>query len=171
MKIGILSDTHSYMDDRIIHHLKNCDEIWHAGDFGSIEVADKLAALKPLQGVYGNIDGGVLREAYAENNVFETAGCKILLRHIVGKALVYNQRTQDLIKAHKPKILVCGHSHILKVVYDKKNDLLFINPGAAGISGFHNVRTLIRLDIDKGNILNAEVVELGPRTKKVVEEI
>ncbi|MFI5204140.1 MAG: metallophosphoesterase family protein [Flavobacteriales bacterium] len=164
MKVGILSDTHGYLDDRILHFLEPCDEIWHGGDIGSAEVTDRLAALKPLRAVYGNIDGGILRKSFPENNFFEVSGVAVLITHIVGRALSYDLRVRELIQLHKPKVLVCGHSHILKVAFDKKNDLLYVNPGAAGTHGFHKMRTLIRMDIENGTVVNAEVVELGPRS-------
>jgi uncharacterized protein len=164
MKIGILSDTHSYLDERILHFLEPCNEIWHGGDIGNPEVTNRLAALKPLRAVYGNIDGGELRKTFPEDNFFEVAGVRVLITHIAGKALSYNPRVRNLIQQHKPNILVCGHSHILKVIFDKKNNLLHVNPGAAGVHGFHKVRTLVRMDIENGNITNAEVIELGPRS-------
>lgn len=165
MKVGILSDTHGYIDERILHYLESCDQIWHGGDIGTEEVTNRLAALKPLKAVYGNIDGGNLRLSFPENNVFEAEGMKVLITHIAGKALSYDARVRNLIKEHKPGILVCGHSHLLKVMFDKPNNLLFVNPGAAGVHGFHKMRTLVRMDIENGKVVNAEVVELGPRGK------
>jgi hypothetical protein len=165
MKVGILSDTHGYIDDRMLHYLQPCDEIWHAGDIGTLEVTNQLAGLKPLRAVYGNIDGGNLRKEFPLDNVFELQGVKVLITHIAGKALSYDLRVRELIKLHNPKILVCGHSHILKVIFDKKHNLLYVNPGAAGVHGFHKVRTLVRMELENGNVKNAEVVELGERGK------
>lgn len=166
MRIGILSDTHGHLDDRILHHLQDCDEIWHAGDIGNISVTDQLAQFKPLRAVHGNIDGGPARMQFPEDLVFTCEGMKVFMTHIAGKPTSYNQRVRDLLKMHRPQILVCGHSHILRVEFDKKNQVLFINPGAAGIHGFHKVRTLVRLTIEKGEIKAADVVELGARAGK-----
>lgn len=160
-KIGILSDTHAFLDERVFVHFKNCDEIWHLGDFGSVEVADKLLAFKPLKAVYGNIDGAELRSMFPLHNRFMCEGVDVWLTHIGGYPGNYAKEVRPELRKNPPKLLVCGHSHILKVLYDKKLNLLHINPGAEGKCGFHKVRTLIRLVIDGTDIKDLEVIELG----------
>lgn len=162
-KIGLLSDTHGYIDDRIIRYLSECDEIWHAGDVGSEAIIDTLAALKPLRAVYGNIDNARMRRILPEVLQFEVENSKILITHIAGYPGHYNRAAMEAIRAYRPDVVVCGHSHILKVMYDKALHHMHLNPGAAGVHGFHLVRTLLRFCVDKGKILNAEVVELGKR--------
>lgn len=139
--------------------LAPCDEIWHAGDFGPVETADKIASFKPLKGVYGNIDGGVMRRMFSEFNLFETDGVKILITHIGGYPRHYSPKALQHIHVSQPKIFIAGHSHILKVIYDPIYDLLHINPGAAGCYGIHKVRTAIRFDIENGEIKNMEIGE------------
>lgn len=159
-KIGIISDTHGWLDIPVMNALDKCDEIWHAGDIGSEEVYDKLAAMKPLRAVYGNMDGGNLR--YVMLRQFEFFHCEevpVLLTHIGGYPNRYAFEAHQKIVACRPKLFVCGHSHILKVQYDKYLNMLCVNPGAAGMSGQHLVRTVIRLEIDGANIQNLEVVE------------
>ena len=165
MKIGLLSDTHGYIDDRILHHLSNCDEIWHAGDIGTVEVSDRLEGFKPLRAVYGNIDGDKLRRIHPVEQHFVGDGITFWMTHIVGRPGRYSKGIPELIRRRKPDVLICGHSHILKVTRDPVFDLLYINPGAAGVHGFHKTRTLLRFDIKEGKITNMEVVELGPRAK------
>ena len=160
MKIGIISDTHGVFDDVLMEFLSPCDQIWHAGDFGSVEVADKIAAFKPLKGVYGNIDGGVMRRMFSEFNLSEVEGAKVLMTHIGGYPRHYAPKALQHIHVAQPKIFVAGHSHILKVIYDPIYNLLHINPGAAGIQGFHLVRTALRFRIDQGRIHSMEVFEL-----------
>ncbi|MDL2320336.1 metallophosphatase family protein [Alistipes sp. OttesenSCG-928-B03] len=164
-RIGIISDTHGCFDDRLRRFLADVDEVWHAGDFGSIEVADTIAAFKPLRGVYGNIDGGTTRIVYPEVNVFECEGVRVMMTHIGGYPGRYDPRAYAQMKRSRPGILVAGHSHILKVQYDRTNDLLFINPGAAGLSGFHKVRTAVRLSIDGADIRDLEVGEWPRNTQ------
>ena len=144
-KIGILSDTHSYWDDKYLHYFEPCDEIWHAGDIGSVEVAEKLAAFRPFRAVCGNCDGGDLRLMYRE------------LNHPGN----YDPSVRSTLFANPPQLFVAGHSHILKVKYDKTLNLLHINPGAAGIQGWHKDRTLIRLTIDGKEFKDLEVITLG----------
>ena len=158
-RIGVLSDTHSWWDEKYARHFADCDEIWHAGDFGTVEVADKIAAFKPLKGVYGNIDGGVMRRMFAEVNLFEVEGVKVLMTHIGGYPRHYAPKALQHIHTAQPKIFVAGHSHILKVIYDPVYDMLHINPGAAGKYGVHTVRTAIRFDIEAGEIKNLEIGE------------
>ena len=162
-KIGLLSDTHSHWDDKYITHFNECDEIWHAGDIGSIEVAEKFEAFKPFRAVYGNIDGQDLRQVYPENNRFTVEGVDVLMTHIGGYPGRYDPRIRSTLFAKPPKIFISGHSHILKVMFDKKIQTLHMNPGAAGIYGFHQVRTLLRFVVDDGDIRDLEVIELGKR--------
>jgi len=165
MKIGLLSDTHSYLGEKVFHYFEEVDQIWHAGDVGDEGVLVKLRAFKPLIAVWGNIDGDILRKSHKEDEIFEHEGVKILMTHIAAKPPKYNPRVRALIEEHRPKLLVCGHSHILKVMMDKENDLLYMNPGAAGKHGFHKVKTLMRFTLEKGDIKDLEVIELGPRVK------
>lgn len=160
-KIGLLSDTHSYWDDRYITHFGECDEIWHAGDIGSSELAQKFEDFKPFRAVYGNIDGQDLRQAYPEVNRFTVEDVDVLMTHIGGYPGRYDARIRSALFAKPPKLFISGHSHILKVMFDKKIETLHMNPGAAGIYGFHKVRTLIRFVLDKGDIRDLEVIELN----------
>jgi putative phosphoesterase len=159
-RIGLLSDTHSYIDDNILKHFDNCDEIWHAGDFGNIEVADRLAAVKPLRGVYGNIDGGDLRKTFPEHLRFKVEGINVWMTHIGGYPGRYNPAIKSEIYTKSPQLFICGHSHILKVMFDEKIKCLHINPGAAGKQGWHKVRTLIKFCITDEKIHTLEAVEL-----------
>lgn len=163
MKIGLISDTHGYLDPKALKHFKEVDEIWHAGDIGTMEVLDELRSFKPTVAVWGNVDGGKLRLECKEGEIFERGGVRVLMTHIANKPPKYNPKVLDYVKQYKPKLLVCGHSHILKVMPDKANNLLFMNPGAAGKHGFHKVKTLLRFEVADGIIQNLEVVELGPR--------
>ena len=163
-KVGILSDTHGYIDDRILHYFNDCDQIWHAGDVGTVDVIERLEATgKKIVGVYGNIDNQKIRTIFPEEQFFTVENKKVLLMHIAGYPGRYNKRAFHLIKRLQPDILVCGHSHILKIQYAKDLQLLHINPGAAGIKGFHKMRTIVRFVIDGNNIKNMEVIELGKR--------
>ena len=159
MKIGVISDTHNTFDTLLEEFLAPCDEVWHAGDFGSVEVADRIARFKPLRGVYGNIDGGVLRRMYNDFTLFEVEGVKVLMTHIGGSPRHYSPKALQHIHISKPKLFIAGHSHILKVIYDPVYDLLHINPGAAGKYGIHTLRTAIRFDIEAGEIKNLEIGE------------
>lgn len=159
MYIGIISDTHCHFDDCLRRFLEPVDEIWHAGDFGNTETLLKIEAFKPLVGVYGNCDGTLIRQRAPYTQVFEREGKKILMMHIGGYPGRYDYKAFQLINAHLPDIFVCGHSHILKVINDTKYNMLTINPGAAGIYGFHQVRTAIRFHIDNGRIHDMEVGE------------
>jgi len=161
VKIGLISDTHSYLDDAVFKHFENCDEIWHAGDFGSIEVAGKLAAFKPFKGVYGNIDGGDIRKTYPENMRFKCENVDVWITHIGGYPDRYSPLVKPEIYTNPPQLFICGHSHILKVIYDKKISCLHINPGAAGKQGWQKVRTLIRFSIDDDKIKDLQIIELG----------
>lgn len=160
-KVGLLSDTHGYWDEKYLQYFEECDEIWHAGDIGSVEVAQRLAAFKPLRAVYGNIDGQEIRALYPQALRFTVDGAEVLMKHIGGYPGNYDSSIRGSILVRPPKLFISGHSHILKVKYDKTLDLLHINPGAAGISGFHRVRTLVRFTIDNGTFKDLEVVELA----------
>ncbi|MES2110282.1 MAG: metallophosphoesterase family protein [Bacteroidota bacterium] len=161
VKIGLISDTHSYLDDAVFKHFENCDEIWHAGDFGSIEVADKLAAFKPFKGVYGNIDGNEIRQTYPEHLRFKCENMDIWMTHIGGYPDRYSAQVKPEIYTNPPQLFICGHSHILKVIYDKKISCLHLNPGAAGKQGWQKVRTLMRFAVDDDKIKDLQVIELG----------
>lgn len=159
-RIGLLSDTHSYLDDHILKHFDNCDEIWHAGDFGNMEVADRLAALKPLKGVYGNIDGRAVRQTFPEHLRFNCEDVEVWMTHIGGYPGKYNPAIRNEIYTKPPRLFICGHSHILKVMFDSKINCLCINPGAAGKHGWQKVRTLIKFCVSDEKIHTLEAVEL-----------
>ncbi|MFD2742633.1 MULTISPECIES: metallophosphoesterase family protein [Sphingobacterium] len=163
MKIGLLSDTHSFLDDAVFYHFDGCDEVWHAGDFGNREVADKLAAFKPFRGVYGNIDGTDIRQSYPENSRFTCEEMDVWMTHIGGYPGKYAPAVKTEIQSNPPKLFISGHSHILKVQYDPRLQLLHLNPGAAGKQGWHKVRTLMRFDIIGDRVENMEVIELVGR--------
>ncbi len=164
-RIGLLSDTHAWWDERYLKHFEQCDEIWHAGDIGSVEVAEKLAAFRPLRAVYGNVDGHELRLMFPEVLRFEVEGAEVLMKHIGGYPGKYDPSIRNTLLINPPKLFISGHSHILKVKYDDRLGLLHINPGAAGTYGFHKVRTLVRFEIDGGKFQNLEVIELGMEIK------
>lgn len=163
MKILLLSDTHSYLDEAILKYVKLADEVWHVGDIGEITVTDTLKKIKPLRAVYGNIDGTEARAEFPLDNRFVIDGLDVWMTHIGGYPNKYNPRIKEMIKENPPKLFISGHSHILKVQYDQKLQLLHMNPGAAGKHGFHQVRTMLRFEIVKGEITNLEVIELGNR--------
>lgn len=158
-KILLLSDTHSYIDDDILKYVKQADEVWHAGDIGDLQVTDALKKLKPLRAVYGNIDDAKIRGEFPENNRFMCEGVDVWMTHIGGYPKAYNIRVRDEIRANPPRLFICGHSHILKVMPDKKLGLLHMNPGAVGKHGFHKTRTMLRFTIDGSKIDNLEVIE------------
>ncbi len=158
-RIGIISDTHGTFDERLREFLKDVDEIWHAGDIGSLELADEIAAFKPLRAVSGNIDGGVTRRVYPDFLSFECEQVSVLMTHIGGYPRRYDPRAVQRIQAVRPKLFIAGHSHILKVQYDPVYDLLAVNPGAAGEYGFHRTRTAVRLVIDGAQMRDMEVGE------------
>ena len=164
-RIGLLSDTHSHFDKRCIKYFMECDEIWHAGDVGSIEVIEELEAFKPVRGVYGNIDDHIIRLAWPKVNAFECDGMKVCMTHIAGKPYKYTQDARAAIESHQPNIFVCGHSHILLVQFDKNINSLWLNPGACGYKGFHKVKTILRFTIDNGNVRDMEAIELGVKSK------
>ena len=164
-KILLLSDTHGFLDQKIENYAEKTDEIWHAGDIGKMSILDRLESIRPVRAVYGNIDSHEIRKQVPEMLNFECEGVNVLMIHIAGYPGYYNSRVKHLIKLEKPKLFICGHSHILKIMQDKKNSHLHMNPGAAGISGFHKIRTLLRFSLHKGEIKNLEVIELGARGK------
>lgn len=165
-KIGILSDTHAYFDDKLRFFFDDVDELWHVGDFGSIATADAIAAFKPLVGVYGNIDDATTRRSFPRVQFFEREGATILMTHIGGHPKRYEAGVEDMILKYRPDIFISGHSHILKVVNDRRLNLLHVNPGAAGLSGFHRVRTAIRCTLDDGRFTELEVGEWARRLDK-----
>ncbi len=164
-KIGLLSDTHSTLDPKVFHYFEEVDEIWHAGDIGNMEVIEKLEAFKPLRAVYGNIDGGKLRTEFPIDLRFDCEGMDVWITHIGGYPGRYNKRVREIMASNPPDLFICGHSHILKVIPDKKHNLLHINPGACGVHGFHKVKTIIRFNIDQAKIIDLQVIELGVRGK------
>jgi uncharacterized protein len=162
-RIALVSDTHGYLDPKLFKYFDTCDEIWHAGDIGDIKVADTLAQTKTLRAVYGNIDGNEIRSAYPKVQFFKCEDVFVLITHIGGYPGKYANDVRTLISEKKPNIFICGHSHILKVMFDKKHNLLHMNPGACGNHGFHKVKTLLRFTIEKDKIKDLEVIEIGNR--------
>lgn len=160
-RIGLLSDTHNYLDESVFEHFKYCDEVWHAGDFGTEEVAKRIKEKKRLKGVFGNIDGQDIRTEFPEQLIFMCEEVKVLMRHIGGYPPKYNPETKKELQIHRPQLFISGHSHILKIMYDDKLNCLHMNPGAAGKQGWHKLRTIIRFVIDGIEIKDCEVVELG----------
>lgn len=160
-RIGLISDTHGYWDPKFEKYLSGCDEIWHAGDIGSLEIAEQFEALKPFRAVFGNIDDTDIRKKYTEINRFKCEDVDVLIKHIGGYPGKYDYSIKDSIKNNPPKLFISGHSHILKIMFDKSLNMLHINPGAAGNSGFHTIRTLVRFTIDDKDIKDVEVIELG----------
>jgi len=164
MRIGLLSDTHGELDPRVFDYFADCDQIWHAGDIGDRTVTDALMAFKPLRAVFGNIDSKELQVQFPEDNRFRCEGMKVWITHIGGKPPSYNPRVKKMLLQERPDIFICGHSHLLLIKRDEtQGGMLFINPGAAGNHGFHQIRTLMRFDIIQGSISNMEVIELGKR--------
>jgi len=163
MKIGLLSDTHGWIHPGLFEHFALCDEIWHAGDIGNIETADTLAAFRPFKAVYGNIDNETVRRCYKENLFFLADEVKVWLTHIGGAPGNYDHRVRAGIYEDPPDIFICGHSHIAKIMYDRKAGLLYLNPGAAGYNGFHKYMTVVRFSIDGKEIHDMELIELGER--------
>ncbi len=161
IKIGLLSDTHGYWDEKYLQYFETCDEIWHAGDIGSLEVARRLTAFRTFRAVYGNIDGQDIRQLYPQTLRFTVEDADVLIKHIGGYPGKYDPSIAGTLLVHPPKLFISGHSHILKVKYDKTLGLLHINPGAAGKYGFHKVRTLVRFAIDNGVFKDLEVIELA----------
>lgn len=164
MKIGLISDTHGYFDPAITKYFSSCDEIWHAGDIGEGNIIEQLSEIAPTLAVFGNIDSTEFQKLYPEDLHFEKEGFKIFISHIGGKPPSYNPRIRKIITESSPDIFICGHSHILRVIKDPKiKNLLYLNPGAAGKQGFHQMRTLLRFELNNKKISNMEVIELGKR--------
>lgn len=162
-KIGLISDTHSYLDEAVFRHFEQCDEVWHIGDFGTAELAEKLKQFRPLRGVYGNVDGQDIRMEFPERLRFYCEEVEVLMTHIGGYPGRYAPKVKAEIYADPPQLFLSGHSHILKVIYDEKIKCLHMNPGAAGKVGWHKVRTIIRFAIDGKDMKNCEVIELGKK--------
>ncbi|MCX2679724.1 metallophosphoesterase family protein [Galbibacter sp. EGI 63066] len=162
-KILLLSDTHSHIDQQIIKYIKQADEVWHAGDVGDPKVTDTIQQLKPLKAVYGNIDNDEIRLEFPENNRFMCEKVDVWITHIGGYPNRYDRRVREELRKNPPKLFICGHSHILKVMWDKKLNFLHMNPGAVGKYGFHKVRTMLRFEIDGDQIKNLEIIELEKR--------
>jgi len=163
IRIGLMSDTHSHLDEKVFKYFENCDEIWHAGDVGDFSLIETLEDFKPLRAVYGNIDNDKVRRALPLNLHFEVEGLRVFMTHIANYPGRYNKRARGLIEEHKPQLVICGHSHILKIIRDKTYGHLHMNPGACGIVGIHQVKTLVRFSIEKGKIKDVEVIEIGGR--------
>jgi len=164
-KIGLISDSHGYMDEKVVQHLADVDEIWHAGDIGDTSILALLPQGKKLRAVYGNIDGQDVRAQHPEEEIFELEGVKVYMIHIGGKPPRYAKGIKKRIDEIKPKLFICGHSHICKVEFDKNTQCLYMNPGAIGVQGFHQMRTMLKFDLAVGEIKNLRVVELGKRAK------
>ena len=162
-RIGLISDTHGYLDEKVIKHFLDCNEIWHAGDIGSLEVTDNLAKIAPVKAVYGNIDGTAIRKTFKESLRFKCEGVDVYITHIGGPVYVYDKTVREYLKQNTPKIFICGHSHILKVQMDMRLKMLYVNPGAAGKHGFHKVKTILKFDLENGEIKNMKAIELGAR--------
>ena len=162
-RIGLISDTHNFLDENVFKHFEQCDEIWHAGDFGTAEIADRLNACKPLRGVYGNIDGYDIRSIYPEKQRWTCEEVEIFMIHIGGYPPKYIPAVKKELVAKPPQLFISGHSHILKIIYDDKLQCLHMNPGAAGNQGWHKIRTIVRFTIDGKNMKDCEVIELGKR--------
>ena len=164
-RIGLISDTHSHLDERFTDLFKDVDEIWHAGDVGSMSVIEELERFKPIRGVYGNIDDHVIRATWPKVNHFDCEGMSVLMTHIAGKPYKYNKEAYAAIEEYKPNIFICGHSHILLVQFDKNINSLWLNSGACGYKGFHKVKTILRFTVDNGNVKDMEAIELGVKSK------
>lgn len=162
-KILLLSDTHSHIDETILKYVNQADEVWHAGDIGDLNVTDTIKKIKPLRAVYGNIDDAKARMEFPLNNRFFCENVYVWITHIGGYPGKYNPNIKEEMAQNPPKLFICGHSHILKVMFDKKNNLLHMNPGAAGKSGFHKVRTMLRFVIDDDKIKDLEIIEIGEK--------
>lgn len=162
-RIGLLSDTHGWLDDAVFRHFESCDEVWHAGDFGTAAVSESLSAFLPLRGVHGNIDGSDVRALHPEVSGWTCEDLKVLMIHIGGYPGRYSAKAKTELDLHRPGLFISGHSHILKAMPDPKRSCLHINPGAAGRQGWHRVRTLVRFTVDGRDLRNMEIVELGSR--------
>ena len=162
-KIGLLSDTHGYLDPKVFEYFKDVDEVWHAGDIGSLEIVDQLKKFKPTRIIFGNIDETQIRSETKETEIFTVGKMKVVMTHIAGRSGRYAKGIPELLKKEQPNIFVCGHSHILLVQFDKRFNTLWLNPGACGIKGFHSVRTLLRFGIEEDKVVQMEAIEIGNR--------
>ena len=165
-KILLISDTHGHLDPKLIKHINQADEVWHAGDIGDMIVIDELQKLKPVKVVWGNIDGQRARQDFKEHLIFNFEEVKVYITHIGGYPGKYNPAIKPILLEEKPQLFICGHSHILKVMYDKSLNLLHMNPGSCGMSGFHQVKTALKFEIENAEIKNLNVIELGPKSGK-----
>jgi hypothetical protein len=167
LRVGLISDTHGWVDPQVHEYFEECDEIWHAEDFGPIAVADELKTIAPLVGVYGNIDGFDVRAEYPQIMNFEREGVRVIMTHIGGTCRRYALTCRQILEEHPPDIFICGHSHILKIARDPDlENMIFLNPGAAGRHGFHKERTMVRFSLNSGKVFDMQVINLGPRTEK-----
>ncbi len=166
-KILLISDTHGHLDPKLIKHINACYEVWHAGDIGDLNVCEEIKKLKPLWAVWGNIDGQKARLEYKEHLIFNCEAVKVFITHIGGYPNKYNPAVKEMLINEKPDLFICGHSHILKVMYDKSLNLLHMNPGSCGLSGFHLVKTVLTFEIENKEIKNLNVIELGPKVAKI----
>lgn len=166
MRIGLMSDTHGFLDPAVFDYFAGCDEIWHAGDFGTLDVLERLREFKPTRGVYGNVDGAEVRAAVPKQLEWDCDGVLVYMIHIGGHPGRYEPGVRNELTAHQPDLFICGHSHILKVARDPALSLLHMNPGACGHHGWHTMRTLLRFTVDSGKISDVEAIELGPRGRK-----
>ncbi len=168
MRIGLLSDTHGILDESVFKYFAECDEVWHAGDFGSLDILEQLRQFKPTRGVYGNVDGAALRAELTEDLEWNCAGLGVYMRHIGGYPGAYDTAAKKELLRRRPGLFICGHSHILKVMRDPALHLLHMNPGACGYHGWHTVRTALRFSVEAAKISAVEAIELGPRSRKAV---
>ena len=162
-KILIISDTHNHLDEKLLKYIEQADEVWHGGDIGSYDLCKQIEKIKPLKAVWGNIDGTDLRKTYDEHLVFNCEGVKVYITHIAGAVGKYNEKVREMILKEKPNLLICGHSHICKILFDQRYNLIYLNPGACGVHGFHKVKTVVRLEIEGQELKNLDVIELGNR--------
>jgi len=166
MQVGLLSDTHGFLDEAIFTYFEKCDEVWHAGDFGPVEILDRLKAFKPTRGVFGNIDGQKIRSELPQDLDWQCEGVRVYMTHIGGYPGNYDARAKQQLDQRKPDLFLCGHSHITRVMRDSKRKLLHMNAGACGRIGWHVTRTMLRFRVDGDQVNNVELIELGPRTAK-----
>lgn len=166
MQVGLLSDSHGFLDEAIFTYFAQCDEVWHAGDFGAAEVLDRLKAFKPVRGVFGNIDGAEIRAELPQDLEWQCEGVRVFMTHIGGYPGSYDQRAKRELVQRKPDLYICGHSHIARVMRDPKLKLLHMNPGACGRIGWHQQRTIMRFTVEGNRVANVELIELGKRTNQ-----
>ena len=170
MRIGLLSDSHGFLDESLLAHFSDCDELWHAGDIGSIEVLDRLEAFNPTRGVYGNVDGGDFRTRLPLDMMWQCEGIRVYMTHIGGYPGRFDRNVKKILTRDRPDLFICGHSHILRVMRDPDLGFLHMNPGACGHSGWHTIRTALRFSVEAGQITGVEAIELGPRGRKPESE-